>query len=165
VGSLPPVSLERELRDLLGDRSDIRVATAESCTGGNIARRIVSVDGSSAYFVGGIVAYANDVKQHVLGVPAGILENPGAVSEETAIAMVEGARTVLSADYAVSSTGIAGPTGGTARKPVGLVYIGQAGPRGTIVERHVFAGDRGDVIDAATQRALELLVNALRHAT
>jgi PncC family amidohydrolase len=142
----------------------VTVATAESCTGGSVSRRITSVDGSSAYFVGGVVSYSNDVKHRLLGVPLDILENPGAVSEETAKAMAEGARRELGADYAVSTTGIAGPQGGTARKPVGLVYIGQSGPSGTLVERHQFAGDRGDVIDAATQRALELLVEAVRNA-
>jgi nicotinamide-nucleotide amidase len=154
-------SPERQLRDLAGARPGITIATAESCTGGNVARRIVSIDGSSAYFLGGIVAYANDVKHRLLGVPNDVLENPGAVSEETAIAMAEGARRAIGTAFAVSTTGIAGPAGGTARKPVGLVYIGLSGPSGTFAERHVFPGNRGDIIDAATQRALDLLVQAL----
>jgi PncC family amidohydrolase len=151
------------LRDLLRDRSDISIGTAESCTGGNIVRRLVTQDGSSAYVAGGIVAYANDIKERVLGVPAATLQNPGAVSEETARAMAEGAATLLGATFAVSSTGIAGPAGGTARKPVGLVYLGLASPRGSHVERHVFPGSRLEIIDAATDRALNLLLDAVRH--
>lgn len=153
---------ERALRDLLRERPDLTIATAESCTGGSISRRITSIDGSSAYFLGGVVAYSNEVKLQVLGVPATVLENPGAVSEECAAAMAEGACRVVGSRFAISSTGIAGPGGGTARKPVGLVYLGQSGPSGTTVERHQFSGDRADIIDAATQRALELLLDALR---
>jgi nicotinamide-nucleotide amidase len=152
---------ERQLRDLAGARTNVTVATAESCTGGNVASRIVSIDGSSAYFLGGIVAYANDVKHRLLGVPEDILANPGAVSEETAIAMAEGARRAIGTTFAISTTGIAGPGGGTARKPVGLVYIGLSGPNGTFAEEHVFPGNRGDIIHAATQRALDLLVQAI----
>ena len=137
------------------------MATAESCTGGMVAARIVSVAGSSAYFQGGVVAYANAVKADVLGVPAAILENPGAVSEACARAMAEGARARLGVAVAVSTTGIAGPEGGTARKSVGLVYIGVASARGTTVEEHHFAGDRTAVIGAATERALALLVQAV----
>lgn len=137
------------------------MATAESCTGGMVAGRIVSIAGSSAYFQGGVVAYANAVKASMLGVPEAMLENPGAVSEECARAMAEGARTRLGAALAVSTTGIAGPEGGTARKPVGLVYLGVATERGTTVEEHHFAGDRAAVIAAATERALVLLVEAV----
>ena len=154
-------SIEQELRALLGEQGDeekITLATAESCTGGHIAARITSIAGSSAYFQGGVVSYANDVKEHVLGVPRDVLENPGAVSEECARAMAEGARDRLGATLAVSTTGIAGPDGGTARKPVGLVYIAVADGSRTKVERHVFPGDRTAVINAAAQRALELLL-------
>lgn len=154
----PTPSLEQRLRTLLGEQSEITLATAESCTGGNVAARITRIAGSSAYFQGGIVSYANDVKEHVLGVPASVLANPGAVSEECARAMAEGARERLGATLAVSTTGIAGPDGGTARKPVGLVYIGIAAGSRTKVERHQFPGDRAAVIAAATNRALELLV-------
>ena len=152
---------ERRLWRLLHGRGDLLVATAESCTGGMVAGRIVSVAGSSAYFQGGVVAYANAVKAEVLGVPAAVLENPGAVSEACARAMAEGARARLGAAIAVSTTGIAGPEGGTARKPVGLVYIGVASERGTAVEEHHFAGDRAAVIAAATDRALKMLVEAV----
>lgn len=154
-------TLEQRLRQVLDGRDDVRIATAESCTGGTIASRVTSRPGSSAYFVGGVVSYANDVKERVLGVPADILANPGAVSEECARAMTEGVRALMHATHAVSTTGIAGPDGGTARKPVGTVYIGIATPDGTRVEHHVFPGDRAAVIAAASDRALELLLDAI----
>ena len=154
-------TLEQRIREALDARDDVRIATAESCTGGTIAARVTSISGSSAYFVGGVVSYANDVKERLLRVPAKILANPGAVSEECARAMVEGVRDLLGATHAVSTTGIAGPTGGTARKPVGLVYIGILTPEGARVERHVFPGDRDAVITAASDRALDLLLAAV----
>jgi len=135
---------------------------AESCTGGNVAGRITRVSGSSAYFMGGVVAYANDIKQRVLGVSESVLINPGAVSEACARAMAEGVRTLMRSDLAVSTTGIAGPDGGTARKPVGLVYIALAHGGETIVEKHHFPGDREAVIRAATDRALAMLVDAVQ---
>src|SRR5687768_12710205 len=104
----------------------VTVATAESCTGGNVAHQITGIPGSSDYFLGGVVSYANDVKRDVLGVPEAILANPGAVSAPCARAMAEGARRLMGADLAVATTGIAGPLGGTARKPVGLVYLAVA---------------------------------------
>lgn len=139
----------------------ITIGTAESCTGGNIAHQVTSISGSSAYFLGGVVSYANAVKHGVLGVPAGILENPGAVSAPCARAMAEGAHRLLGVDIAVASTGIAGPLGGTARKPVGLVYLAVATTAGTTVEEHVFSGDRAAIIEAATRRALEMLTAAV----
>jgi PncC family amidohydrolase len=153
-------NLAQSLQDLAIAR-EITIATAESCTGGNIAHQITLNPGSSDYFLGGIVSYANDVKHHVLGVPLDILENPGAVSEPCARAMAEGARATLGANLAVATTGIAGPGGGTDRKPVGLVYIALADPSETLVEEHVFAGTREEIIDAATRRALQLLHNAV----
>lgn len=159
--SSPNRTLESRLHDLLSDGRQVTIATAESCTGGNIAHRITLNAGSSAYFLGGVVSYANAVKQHVLGVPEAILANPGAVSGPCATAMADGARRLLGSDLAVSTTGIAGPDGGTARKPVGLVYIGLATPERTIVEEHRFAGDRHAVIEAATDRALALLLAAI----
>ncbi|HEV2127976.1 MAG TPA: CinA family protein [Thermomicrobiales bacterium] len=153
--------LEWLLRQALDGREDVRVATAESCTGGTIASRITSQPGSSAYFVGGVISYANDVKERVLGVPVGVLANPGAVSEPCAWAMAEGIRDLLGATHAISTTGIAGPEGGTARKPVGTVYIGITTPEGTRVEHHVFPGDRQAVIVAASDRALEMLLEEM----
>lgn len=149
------------LHDLLTDGRTVTLATAESCTGGAIAHRITRNTGSSAYFLGSVVAYANPVKRDVLRVPEAVLINPGAVSEPCARAMAEGVRRLLGADLAVSTTGIAGPAGGTIRKPVGLVYIALATPERTVVEEHRFVGDRDAVIEAATDRALALLVEML----
>lgn len=156
--------MERRLNALLAGRSGVTVAAAESCTGGEVAHRITSVAGSSDYFLGSLVTYANSAKIDLLGVPAAVIESVGAVSEECARAMAEGARRAFGAKIAVSTTGIAGPGGATARKPVGLVYIGLSDPTGTFVERHQFSGDRAAVIDAAAQRALELLVMAAERA-
>jgi PncC family amidohydrolase len=158
-GSAP---LEQRLFDLLVGR-DVTVAAAESCTGGNIGHRITLIPGCSEYFVGSLVTYSNAAKIELLGVPPDVIESVGAVSEECARAMAGGARKAYHAVLAVSTTGIAGPGGATDRKPVGLVYIGVSSPAGTNVERHVFPGDRLAVIDAATERALELLVDAAEH--
>lgn len=156
---------EQELFNLLGDQEEITVATAESCTGGNVAGRITRIAGSSSYLMGGIVSYSNDAKARLLGVPQSVLDNPGAVSEDCARLMAEGARRQFDATYAVSTTGIAGPSGATDRKPVGLVYISVAGPDDTLVEEHHFSGDRAQVIESATARALEMLVDAVRTGT
>jgi PncC family amidohydrolase len=153
-------TLAAELQALAIARK-VTVASAESCTGGNIAHQITAISGSSEYFLGSVVSYANDVKHRVLGVPADVLENPGAVSEPCARAMVEGVRSLIGSDFAVSTTGIAGPLGGTERKPVGLVYIGVASADHRLVEEHIFPGDRAAVIEAATARSLELLITAI----
>jgi PncC family amidohydrolase len=154
-----PATLEQRLFDLLAGRN-ITVAAAESCTGGNIGHLITTIPGCSDYFLGSLVTYSNAAKIDLLGVPERVIESVGAVSEECARAMAEGARRVYHASLSVSTTGIAGPGGATDRKPVGLVYIGVATQSGTVVERHVFPGDRLAVIDAATERALEVLVGA-----
>lgn len=153
---------DADLHALLADQTAITVGTAESCTGGHIGARIVNHAGSSAYFRGGIIAYANDVKEDVLGVDPGILETDGAVSERCAIAMATGARRVLDTTIAVSTTGIAGPSGGSDRKPVGIVYIGIATADITFAERHVFDGDRAAIIRAAADRAITLLADHAR---
>lgn len=153
-------NLAQAVQDLAIARK-VTVATAESCTGGNIAHQITLNPGSSEYFAGAIVSYANQVKHNILGVPLDILENPGAVSEPCARAMAEGARTRLGSSIAVATTGIAGPGGGTNRKPVGLVYIALADASETMVEEHIFPGNRQDIIEAATRRSLHLLHNAL----
>ncbi|HEY8445988.1 MAG TPA: CinA family protein [Thermomicrobiales bacterium] len=151
-------SYEVRLNRLLLTTPGLTVATAESCTGGAVAHRITTVAGSSGYFLGGIVAYANEAKERLLGVSREILRQRGAVSAECALAMAEGARRAFNADIAVSTTGIAGPGGATARKPVGLVYIAFASPLGTGCEEHHFSGDRLAVIHASTEAALRLLV-------
>jgi nicotinamide-nucleotide amidase len=152
-----PDSLESVVGKLLLEKG-ATVATAESCTGGRIAHRITSVSGSSAYFKGGVVAYSNEVKVNVLGVDAVALETFGAVSSEVAKQMAEGALEVLNVDYAVSTTGVAGPAGGSADKPVGLCWFGIATPHGTRTFSRRFANDRCGNIAAASSVAL----NALR---
>jgi nicotinamide-nucleotide amidase len=112
-------------------RTGATLATAESCTGGLIAQRLTTIPGVSAHYLGGVVAYANEVKERLLGVPRALLEAHGAVSPQVAEAMAAGARERLGTDLAVSVTGVAGPGGGTAEKPVGLVYLGLATAEGT----------------------------------
>ena len=134
------------------------VATAESCTGGNIAHQITLVPGSSAWFRGGVVSYTNEVKMKVLGVPSELIESYTEVSNQVAEAMAEGARNVTGADFAVSTTGIAGPTGATATDPVGTVYIGVATPFKVVSQRMVFGTDREQNIERFTAAALEMLL-------
>lgn len=153
---------EAQLNALLATDQRVTVAAAESCSGGGVAQRITSVSGSSAYFLGSIVAYSNQAKQQLLGVPAETLARFGAVSAQCAQAMASGARTAFGADIAVSTTGIAGPTGATERKPVGLVYIAVSYRETGHCEEHHFSGDRGDVVQAAVDRGLALLVSAVR---
>lgn len=138
------------------------IGTAESCTGGHIGDLLTDRSGSSAYFLGGIIAYANAVKQARLGVRAETLERHGAVSAETALEMARGARAALGVDVAISATGIAGPGGGTPEKPVGLVYLGLATPTAERVERHVWTGERVANKHASADAALGLLLRALR---
>jgi nicotinamide-nucleotide amidase len=124
------------------DQRNQHLATAESCTGGLIAELVTDVPGSSGWFRGSIVAYDNEIKQAILDVDEQLLIDHGAVSEPVARAMAEGARRKLGCDWAVSTTGIAGPTGGTDEKPVGLVFVGIAGPKHKTVHRHNYPGDR-----------------------
>ena len=134
--------------------------TAESCTGGGIGSAITSVAGSSAVFMGGVISYDNSVKQGVLGVSPETLATVGAESPETAEQMAVGARKLLKVDYAVSVTGIAGPDGGTAEKPVGLVWFGIATPAGVKTGKKVFPGNRAKVRAATVEHALSLLLSA-----
>lgn len=152
---------EQRIFDLLGEQTAITIGTAESITAGAVASRLARPAGASAYLAGGIISYAYAVKQHVLGVPPTVLANPGAVSDECARRMAIGAQQVLNTTWAVSTTGIAGPTGATTRKPVGLVYIAVAGPHGTSCREFVFEGDRAAVTDAATEHALTMLAEAI----
>ena len=138
------------------------VATAESCTGGMVAQALTAVPGSSGYVVGGIVAYANAVKEELLGVPESMLAAHGAVSAQVAKAMAEGCRARLAAGAAVAVTGIAGPDGGTESKPVGLTYLAVSlAGRPTEVRRFVFGGGRAAVREAATAAAIELLLGTV----
>jgi nicotinamide-nucleotide amidase len=135
-----------------------RVATAESCTGGLVAAALTAIAGSSGVVERGFFTYSNRAKSELLGVPSETIDACGAVSAETAAAMARGAVARAGVDLAVSVTGIAGPGGGTAQKPVGLVYVGVARKDGaTKVERRLFPGDRAAVRRAALVEALELL--------
>ena len=135
-------------------------ATAESCTGGGVGYEITGVPGSSAVFWGGVISYDNSVKRDVLGVPEEVLSTKGAVSPECAAAMAEGVRRLLKTDLAVSLTGIAGPGGGSAEKPVGLVWFGLASQAGTATEKKIFPGDREAVRRAAIEHAVGLLLRS-----
>jgi len=137
------------------------LALGESCTGGLIAHRITDVPGSSDYFLGGVMAYSNPVKERLLGVSSETLQAVGAVSEETAREMAQGASQSIGSDVGISVTCIAGPGGGTDEKPVGLTYIGASTPDGEWVERHVFQGDRKSIKESAANASLELLLKAL----
>ena len=134
------------------------LATAESCTGGLIAHIITEVSGSSRYLHGGVVAYSNAIKRTELGVSDAILEAHGAVSAQAARSMAEGARRRLGTDVAVSVTGVAGPDGGSATKPVGLTYIGVADASGADVRRFVWPFDRGGNKRASAAAALTMLL-------
>lgn len=163
--SEPPV--EERIGELLRERGE-RVALAESLTGGLVGSRLTDVPGASDYLDRGTVAYSNDAKLAALGVTRESLDDHGAVSEPVAVEMAQGARDGARTDWGVSTTGIAGPTGGTADKPVGLVYVGvaHAAPWGSgesfaRAERHVFDGDRLAIKRASAEAALALLKTAL----
>jgi len=138
------------------------LAVAESCTGGTISSKFTAMAGASAYFLAGLTTYSNEAKIKVLGVQASTIEAYGAVSEQTAREMAEGARRVTGADYAVATTGIAGPSGGSAEKPVGTVWFAVATPEGITTALHLCGTDRVQVIDRATAYAIRMLRDALK---
>jgi nicotinamide-nucleotide amidase len=148
------VTLEEVVGTLLRERG-LTLALAESCTGGLIGHRVTNVPGSSSYFLGGIEAYANGAKQTLLGVPADTLARHGAVSEATAGEMAAGARRAFGADLGVSTTGVAGPSGGTPEHPVGTVCIGLAATSGTVTRRYQLWGTRDWIKLLASQIALD----------
>lgn len=155
------------LAALLGDRlraAGMTIATAESCTAGGVASAITDVPGSSDYFLGGVVAYANESKERLLGVDSATLARHGAVSEPVARQMAEGARRAFECDLAVGITGILGPGGGTPEKPAGLVYVAVATAAGTAVERHVWDRDRLGNKALSIEAALNALLRALGDA-
>ncbi len=137
------------------------VSTAESCTGGLVAHLLTEISGSSAWFVGGAVVYSDVLKQQLVGVPADLIERRGAVSAPVAEAMAAGARARFGTDLALAVTGIAGPTGGTATKPVGLVFLAVSDTRGTVVERHLWRGDRSANKRQSAHALLWLLLQRL----
>ncbi len=156
------LALSRRVGAALIDRGGT-VCAAESCTGGLLLSTLTDCAGSSAYVVGGLVSYSNEAKTRLLGVREAALIAHGAVSEETAAEMAAGALALFGADYALSVTGIAGPGGGAAEKPVGLTYIGLAGADGLMrVERFVWDSDRLGNKAASVEAALRLLLRALK---
>jgi PncC family amidohydrolase len=145
-------------------RRSLTVATAESCTGGLIGHSITAVAGSSAYYLGGVVSYSDDVKTSLLHVSTSTLDRHGAVSAQVAVAMAEGVRGVVGAEFGVSVTGVAGPDGGTEAKPVGLTYVAAAGPDSHRVRRFVWSGDRTANKERSAAAALELLIELIEAA-
>jgi len=135
----------------------LTIGTVESATGGRIADRITNVPGSSDYFKGSVVAYSNEVKIVLLGVKKTTIENYGAVSEQTALEMARGGRKLLNVDICVSDTGIAGPSGGTPEKPLGLFHIGLATRDESLSQKHVFPGNREENKRDAAEAALNML--------
>ena len=154
-------TLQEQVHRLLTERG-ATLALAESCTGGAVAARFTALPGASNYLLCGVVAYSNASKERVLGVDPAALAQWGAVSEAVARQMAEGARRISGADYAVATTGIAGPTGGTEEKPVGTVWFAVATPTGTTAVCKQCGADRGQVIDRASAFAITLLRDALR---
>ena len=159
---------ELELKELLPQKG-LKLSTAESCTGGLVAARIVNVPGSSEYFMGGVVAYDNSIKMKVLNVSPETLLKFGAVSEETAREMVLGVKKLMNTECAISTTGIAGPTGGTPEKPVGLTYIGISVGDRVEVFKFIFEDKDPDEVARrnnrrrkAAKKALKLLVQMLK---
>jgi nicotinamide-nucleotide amidase len=153
--------LENEIGCLLTGKR-LTLAVAESCTGGLIGQRLTSVSGSSAYFVGGIIAYSNRVKEEELGVDTGLIRSEGAVSEAVCAAMAIGVKTRLGSDIGIGITGIAGPEGGTPEKPVGLVFVGLSDGEHRLTRRFVFEGDRKAVRESGSLAALEMLRDFLK---
>ena len=154
-------SVEELVHNILIERG-LTLAVAESCTGGVIASRFTAQAGASAYMLGGVVSYSNESKCSILGVEAEAIARHGAVSEVVARQMAEGARRAMGADYAISTTGIAGPTGGSEEKPVGTVWIGVATPKGTFAIMRNCGTDRGQIIARATAYAISLLYEQVR---
>jgi nicotinamide-nucleotide amidase len=148
--------MEEVVGRLLAEKGET-LSVAESCTGGLIGERLTNVAGSSAYFIEGVISYANEAKIRALGVPAELIENRGAVSAEVAAAMAEGMRNRAGTDYAISVTGIAGPGGGSEEKPVGTVYIGYADRHQSKFFKTVLPGDRYLIRWRASQTALDYL--------
>jgi PncC family amidohydrolase len=153
----PFADLAQRLQDVCL-AAGLTVATAESCTGGLVAHAITSRPGSSGYFLGGVVTYSNGVKASLLGVPTDVLDTHGAVSAQVALAMAGGVRMRLGADLGVGVTGVAGPDGGTADKPVGLVYVAVSDRAGADVRRFHWEGGRAANNQASAAAALNFLI-------
>ncbi len=151
-----------KLEDVVGAlllKEGLTISCAESCTGGLLMSRLTDIPGSSAYVMGSVVSYTNEIKERIVGVRSETLAAHGAVSEETAREMAEGIRRVIKTDIGVAITGIAGPGGGTATKPVGLVFIAVSGDRGTIVKRCHFQGSRIENKGESADTALRMILD------
>ena len=153
-------NIENIIVELLIEKH-LKLATAESCTGGLIAQKITSVPGASECFDCGVVTYSNEQKHKLLGVSNETLEQHGAVSEQTALEMCKGVKALANADFGISVTGIAGPGGGTDQKPVGTVWIGICGENAHKAEKFVFDGDRNQVRESTASTALEMVKNEI----
>ncbi|MBQ4499045.1 MAG: competence/damage-inducible protein A [Alistipes sp.] len=156
-------TIEQRVHDILTERGQ-HLAVAESCTGGTIAAKFTAMSGASAYFRAGIVAYSNEAKRDILGVNMADIKRYGAVSEEVALQMAEGARRTTQSDYAIATTGIAGPTGGSDEKPVGTVWMAVATPSGCRAVMRNSGTDRSQIISRASAYAIELLYEELKRA-
>lgn len=150
------------LGELLLER-ELTVSSAESCTGGNIAHKIVQIPGSSAYFLGSVVSYSNDVKADILGVSRSDIDRHGAVSREVAEQMARGVKKIMRSNCAIATTGIAGPEGGSRFKPVGTVWFAVMYNDRIVSKCIKFEGDRNTVIESATNHGLVMLINILRN--
>ena len=155
-------SVEQQIHEILTARGE-KLAVAESCTGGTIASKFTAMAGASAYFMAGVVSYSNEAKHDILGVSWDSLNAYGAVSEQVAREMAEGVRRVSKADYAIATTGIAGPAGGSAEKPVGTVWMAVATPTKTIAIMRNSGTDRSQIISRASAYAIEMLYNELKN--
>ena len=161
IAGFEEASVEELVHNILIDRG-LTLAVAESCTGGNIASKFTAQAGASAYFLCGVVSYSNESKNKVLGVEMSDIAQYGAVSEQVAIAMAKGVLGVSGANFAISTTGIAGPTGGSAEKPVGTVWIGIATPERCFAVRKNCGTDRSQIISRATAYAIAMLYDELK---
>lgn len=159
-------TVDRTISEILGKKlleNELTIASAESCTGGNIAHKIVSTPGSSVYFMGSVVSYSNNVKTEVLGVDRTLIDRNGAVSRQVVESMVAGVSKLMHTDCAIATSGIAGPHGGTPSKPVGTVWIAVKYADTIVSEVRQFKGDRNDVIDSATNYGMVMLLQLLRN--
>ena len=154
--------LEKNIGELL-THLGLTLATAESCSGGLIANRITNIPGSSNYFERGLITYSNEAKIELLNVPAEVIDRFGAVSPETGEAMAKGIRDLAKSTLGLGVTGIAGPTGGTLEKPVGLVYIVLATPEGVVVHENRFKGTRLEIKHQTSEAALKIIFEYLKN--
>ena len=153
--------ISREISELLWEMEKT-VGTAESCTGGRIAEAIIAVPGASKYFKGGIISYTNEIKESLLGVSHDVLEEKTAVCEEVAVAMVKGACKALNTDYAISATGIAGPSGGSKEIPVGTIWLACGSPEKVVTMKVEEDHGRDINLAIATNQAMQMFLNYLQ---